>query len=37
MAKSDGPQSLKPEKFRELMASLAQVAAAVGRSVGPSE
>jgi len=37
MAKSDGPQSLKPEKFRELMASLAQVAAAVGRSIGPSE
>jgi 3-deoxy-7-phosphoheptulonate synthase len=37
MAKSDGPQSLKPEKFQELMASLSQVAAAVGRSVGPSE
>jgi 3-deoxy-7-phosphoheptulonate synthase len=37
MARSDGPQSLKPEKFRELMGSLAQVAAAVGRTVGPSE
>ncbi|MFB3880380.1 MAG: 3-deoxy-7-phosphoheptulonate synthase [Armatimonadota bacterium] len=34
VAKSDGPQSLKPEKFRELMTSLAQVAAAVGREVG---
>jgi 3-deoxy-7-phosphoheptulonate synthase len=33
-AKSDGPQSLKPEKFRELMQSLAQVAAAVGRTLG---
>jgi 3-deoxy-7-phosphoheptulonate synthase len=37
MARSDGPQSLKPEKFRELMGSLGQVAAAVGRTVGPSE
>jgi len=35
-AKSDGPQSLKPEKFQQLMVSLSQVAAAVGRSVGAS-
>ncbi len=32
-AKSDGPQSLKPDKFRELMQSLAQIAAAVGRTI----
>jgi 3-deoxy-7-phosphoheptulonate synthase len=34
VARSDGPQSLRPEKFRELMQSLAKVAAAVGRQVG---
>ena len=34
VARSDGPQSLKPEKFRQLMESLARVAAAVGRGVG---
>ena len=33
LALSDGPQSLRPEKFQDLMASLARVAAAVGRRV----
>ena len=32
-ALSDGPQSLKPDRFRELMVTLRQVAAAVGRSL----
>ncbi len=36
-ARSDGPQSLKPDRFRELMRSLAQVAEAVGRTVGASK
>jgi len=36
-ALSDGPQSLRPDKFVELMRSAAQVAAAVGRTVPPSE
>ena len=34
-ALSDGPQSLRPEKFQELMDSLNRVAAAVGRRVAP--
>jgi 3-deoxy-7-phosphoheptulonate synthase len=33
MALSDGPQSLRPDKFSELMRAAAQVAAAVGREV----
>jgi 3-deoxy-7-phosphoheptulonate synthase len=33
-ALSDGPQSLRPEKFRDLMGSMARVAAAVGRHIG---
>jgi len=33
MALSDGPQSLKPEKFRALMKDLKKVAEAVGREV----
>jgi len=32
-ALSDGPQSLRPEKFRDLMVTLASVAKAVGRDV----
>jgi 3-deoxy-7-phosphoheptulonate synthase len=32
-ALSDGPQSLRPDKFADLMSSLAPVAAAVGRSL----
>jgi 3-deoxy-7-phosphoheptulonate synthase len=34
-AKSDGKQSLKPERFRELMDGVARVAPAVGRSLRP--
>ncbi len=37
VALSDGPQSLRPEKFHELMNALTQVAAAVGRIVKPVE
>ena len=37
VALSDGPQSLRPEKFRELMQSLGQVAAAVGRGIAQAE
>lgn len=37
VALSDGPQSLRPEKFHELMSALAQVAAAVGRTIEPGE
>jgi 3-deoxy-7-phosphoheptulonate synthase len=37
VALSDGPQSLRPEKFHELMSALAQVAAAVGRTIKPGE
>jgi 3-deoxy-7-phosphoheptulonate synthase len=33
MALSDGPQSLKPEKFKALMKDLRKVAEAVGREV----
>jgi len=39
-AKSDGPQSLRPKEFRELMIGLDPVAQAVGRSLlgrGPHE
>jgi 3-deoxy-7-phosphoheptulonate synthase len=36
-ALSDGPQSLRPEKFTELMRAAAQVAAAVGREVALPE
>ena len=36
-ALSDGPQSLRPEKFQELMDSVARVAAAVGRRVARPE
>jgi 3-deoxy-7-phosphoheptulonate synthase len=32
-ALSDGPQSLKPDKFVDLMKSLRPVAAAIGRSI----
>ncbi len=32
-AMSDGPQSLKPEKFESLMGQIGMVARAVGRSV----
>jgi 3-deoxy-7-phosphoheptulonate synthase len=32
-AKSDGPQSLRPKEFRELMIGLDPVAQAVGRSL----
>jgi 3-deoxy-7-phosphoheptulonate synthase len=32
-ALSDGPQSLKPEQFAELMRNVARVAAAVGREL----
>jgi 3-deoxy-7-phosphoheptulonate synthase len=34
-AKSDGKQSLKPERFREMMDGIARVAPAVGRSLHP--
>jgi 3-deoxy-7-phosphoheptulonate synthase len=34
-AKSDGKQSLKPERFQELMDALGRLAPAVGRSLGP--
>ncbi len=37
VALSDGPQSLRPEKFHELMSALTQVAAAVGRTIEPVE
>jgi len=33
VALSDGPQSLKPEKFAALMNDLKKVAAAVGREI----
>ncbi|MBC7335508.1 MAG: 3-deoxy-7-phosphoheptulonate synthase, partial [Clostridia bacterium] len=33
-ALSDGPQSLKPDKFAQLMRQLTRVAAAVGRTLG---
>ena len=36
-ALSDGPQSLRPDKFVELMRAAAQVAAAVGREVPAAE
>jgi 3-deoxy-7-phosphoheptulonate synthase len=36
-AMSDGAQSLKPERFNELVPQLQQIAAAVGRSVVPVE
>lgn len=36
-AMSDGAQSLKPERFGELMPQLQQIAAAVGRTVAPVE
>jgi 3-deoxy-7-phosphoheptulonate synthase len=36
-ALSDGPQSLRPDKFAELMRVAAQVAAAVGRTVPAPE
>ena len=32
-ARSDGPQQLKPERFADLMKSLAPVAEALGRSL----
>jgi 3-deoxy-7-phosphoheptulonate synthase len=35
-ALSDGPQSLKPEKFASLMRDIRTIAEAVGRSVGPT-
>ena len=36
-ALSDGPQSLRPAKFRQLMCELSLVAAAVGRSIRETE
>jgi 3-deoxy-7-phosphoheptulonate synthase len=33
-ALSDGPQSLKPDAFRDVVARLTKIAAAVGRRVG---
>ncbi len=35
-AMSDGAQSLKPERFNELVPQLGQIAAALGRSVAPA-
>ena len=32
-ARSDGPQSLKPEKFSELMGEISRIAAAVDRTI----
>jgi 3-deoxy-7-phosphoheptulonate synthase len=32
-ARSDGPQQLKPERFADLMKSLAPIAEALGRSL----
>ncbi len=34
MALSDGPQSLKPDRFRELMSRIRQMAPVLGRTVG---
>ena len=36
-AMSDGAQSLKPERFRELMPQIGQIAAATGRRLAPVE
>lgn len=36
-AMSDGAQSLKPERFSELMPQIGQIAAAVGRTLSPVE
>lgn len=35
VAKSDGPQALLPEQYRELVASMRQVAQAVGKTISP--
>jgi 3-deoxy-D-arabino-heptulosonate 7-phosphate (DAHP) synthase len=34
MALSDGPQSLRPEAFREMVGRLKGIAAAVGKKLG---
>ena len=35
-AKSDGPQSLKPERFAEMVSQIRSIAEAVGRSLAPA-